>query len=197
MQEKANPHPNPNPNPNPNPHPHPNPNQVLKYLMAQEKANPNPNPHPHPNPNQVLKYLMAQEKALKAELETTRRNNAREDALNVEYLKNVVVAFLLKVYGDADDEEHIKLARVLQTILHFSPQDSARVAEKIACYESSWWHRTANLLKPVPEAALPEVVAGSAAAGTGGGPGSRAQGRAAESSAAPVSSWWGAVFGAS
>ena len=62
-------------------------------------------------------------------------------------MKNVLVAFLCKVYGDAEDEEHIKLARVLQTLLHFSPGEKARVDEKIEYYESSWWHRTANLLK--------------------------------------------------
>jgi hypothetical protein len=62
-----------------------------------------------------------------------------------------VVAFLAKVYGDAEDEEHIKLARVLQTILHFSPEERATVDEKIEYYEASWWHRTANLLKPAPE----------------------------------------------
>ena len=107
--------------------------------------------------HKVLKHLMRQEQLLKAELAEKSRANERADALNVEYLKNVLVAFLVKVYGDADDEEHIKLARVLQTILHFSPADTARVNEMIEYYEASWWHRTGNLLKtgsaPPPSAA--------------------------------------------
>ena len=61
--------------------------------------------------HKVLKHLMRQEALLKDELKDTQRKNARSDNLNVEYLKNVVVAFLVKVYGDAEDEEHIKLAR--------------------------------------------------------------------------------------
>ena len=56
------------------------------------------------------------------------------------------------MYGDADDDEHVKLARVLQTVLQFTPAESARVDEKIDAYLSSWWHRTADLLKPVPAA---------------------------------------------
>ena len=35
------------------------------------------------------------------------------------------------MYGDAEDEEHIKLARVLQILLNFSPQDVAKVDEQI------------------------------------------------------------------
>ena len=100
--------------------------------------------------HKVLKHLMRQEALLKEELQTTRRDNARSDGLNVEYLKNVLVAFLCKVYGDAEDEEHIKLARVLQTLLQFTPEDAARVNGKLAYYEASWWHRTANFLKSDP-----------------------------------------------
>lgn len=86
----------------------------------------------------------------------------------------MLVAFIIKVYGDADDEEHIKLARVLQTILKFSPEDTARVDEKIAYYEQSWWHRTANLLKADSAAAAgPSVV----------------------STGASASSWFGGWFG--
>lgn len=51
------------------------------------------------------------------------------DHLNVEYLKNVVVSFLLKVYGDAEDDEHIKLARVLQILLGFTPEVCADVED--------------------------------------------------------------------
>ena len=101
--------------------------------------------------------------------------------------------------GDADDEEHIKLARVLQTILHFSPEDILQVRsrpwalpcspylaslcltsphltsprqvnEKIEYYEASWWHRTANLLK-------------TDSAATAGAP----------ASGSWFSSWWGAA----
>ena len=97
--------------------------------------------------HKVLKHLMQQESLLKAELHTARRDNQRADGLNVEYVKNVLVAFMSKVYGDAENEEHIKLARVLQTLLHFAPDDAARVEEHIAAYEASWWHTTANLLK--------------------------------------------------
>ena len=50
------------------------------------------------------------------------------------------------MYGDAEDEEHIKLARVLMTILLFDADDAAAVEHKIAYYESSSWHRTGNLL---------------------------------------------------
>ena len=35
------------------------------------------------------------------------------------------------MYGDAEDKEHIKLARVLQILLNFSPQDVAKVDEQI------------------------------------------------------------------
>ena len=58
------------------------------------------------------------------------------------------------MYGDAEDEEHIKLARVLQILLNFSPQDVAKVDEQIEYYTSSWWHRTANLLKPAEPSTL-------------------------------------------
>ena len=34
------------------------------------------------------------------------------------------------MYGDADDDEHIKLARVLQKVLHFSPSEAAAVSSK-------------------------------------------------------------------
>ena len=40
---------------------------------------------------------MKQEATLKEELHATKRDNARSDGLNVQYLKNVLVAFLLKV----------------------------------------------------------------------------------------------------
>ena len=56
------------------------------------------------------------------------------------------------MYGDADDDEHIKLARVLQTLLSFSPEDVASVNAKIEYYENSWWHRTADMLKLDPAA---------------------------------------------
>ena len=90
---------------------------------------------------------MGQEQTLKQELATARRRTERADKLNVEYLKNIVVAFLIKVYGDADDDEHIKLARVLQKLLSFSPGEAAAVDAKIEYYVQSWWHRTANALK--------------------------------------------------
>ena len=102
--------------------------------------------------HKVLKHLMRQEQLLKDELAQTRRAAKLSETLNVEYLKNIVVSFLVKVYGDADDDEHVKLARVLQTVLQFTPAESARVDEKIDAYLSSWWHRTADLLKPVPAA---------------------------------------------
>ena len=47
--------------------------------------------------HKVLKHLMSQEALLKEELASTRRNHERADGLNLEYLKNVLVAFLLKV----------------------------------------------------------------------------------------------------
>ena len=97
--------------------------------------------------HKVLQHLIAQEKALRQELRTATRNNEREDRLNVEYLKNIVVSFLIKVYGDAEDDEHVKLARVLQTVLHFSPSEAAAVNAKIDYYMRSWWHRTGNVLK--------------------------------------------------
>ena len=101
-----------------------------------------------------MKHLVKQEQLLKDELKQTKRKNELADNLNVEYLKNVVVSFLIKVYGDAEDEEHIKLARVLQILLNFSPQDVAKVDEQIEYYSSSWWHRTANLLKPTEPTTL-------------------------------------------
>ena len=79
--------------------------------------------------HKVLKHLMRQEQLLKDELAQTRRAAKLSETLNVEYLKNIVVAFLTKVYGDASDEEHIKLARVLQTVLQFTPAESARRRE--------------------------------------------------------------------
>jgi hypothetical protein len=70
-----------------------------------------------------------------------------QEGLNVAYLKNVTVAFLLAIYGDAEDDEHIRLARVIATILRLSPDEVARLNAKIAEYTDSWWHRTSNLLK--------------------------------------------------
>lgn len=112
--------------------------------------------------HKVLKHLMSQETQLKAELKEARRSTQRADGFNLEYLKNVVLAFLLKVYGDADNEEHIKLAHVLETILHFSPEEKAQVRDKITYYESSWWHSTANLLKAQTAADVSERVVASA-----------------------------------
>ena len=47
----------------------------------------------------MLKHLMKQEELLKVELVEARRTNERTDGLNVDYLKNVQKAFLMKVYG--------------------------------------------------------------------------------------------------
>ena len=132
--------------------------------------------------HRVLKHLMGQETVLKDELKEVKRKHQRDDRLNVEYLKNVTVAFLCKVYGDAEDEEHIQLARVLATLLAFTPEENALVGGKIEYYENSWWHRTANLLKPLP----PEA----ASAGAPGAPGA-----APEASAAAGGSWFGSWFG--
>ena len=133
--------------------------------------------------HKVLKHLMQQEQLLKEELKSTRRSNELADTLNIEYLKNVVYAFLLKVYGDADNEEHIKLARVLETILHFSPEESSRLRANIEHYESSWWHTTSNFLK-FDTAPVAEVAAdGPRASATGSG--------------SLVGSIWGSVFGRS
>ena len=49
--------------------------------------------------HKVLKHLMKQEELLKVELVEARRTNERTDGLNVDYLKNVQKAFLMKVYG--------------------------------------------------------------------------------------------------
>jgi len=97
--------------------------------------------------HKVLKGLMGQEALLKQELASVTRNNERADKLNVEYLKNIVLSYLIKVYGDAEDDEHIKLARVLQKVLHFSPGEAAAVNSKIDYYLQSWWHRAGNALK--------------------------------------------------
>lgn len=101
---------------------------------------------------------------------------------------------LAQVYGDAEDEEHIKLVRVLETILKFSPEERAKVREKIDYYEASWWHRTANLLKPT--AAYEGASASGAAPGTANG--ASASAAATAPAAAPVGgdgSWWSSVFG--
>ena len=45
----------------------------------------------------MLKGLIGQEALLKQELAAARRNSERADKLNVEYLKNIVLAFLIKV----------------------------------------------------------------------------------------------------
>ena len=50
--------------------------------------------------------------APQAELAVTRRDLERQQGLNAVYLKNVTLAFLLAVYGDADDEEHTPASRV-------------------------------------------------------------------------------------
>mmetsp|Transcript_36118 Transcript_36118/g.115986 ORF Transcript_36118/g.115986 Transcript_36118/m.115986 type:complete len:182 (-) Transcript_36118:43-588(-) len=97
--------------------------------------------------HRVLTHLVQQEGLLKNELATTRQDLERQEGLNVAYLKNVTVAFLLAIYGDAEDDEHIRLARVLATILRLSPDEVARLNAKIAEYTDSWWHRTSNLLK--------------------------------------------------
>ena len=100
--------------------------------------------------HKVLKGLMGQEALLKQDLATARRNNERADRLNVEYLKNIVLSYLIKVYGDAEDDEHIKLARVLQKVLHFSPGEAAAVNSKIDYYYQSWWHRAGSNPNPNP-----------------------------------------------
>ena len=62
--------------------------------------------------HKVLKHLLQQEGLLKAELRTAQRQAERADSLhsgsNGEILKNVLGSFLLKVYGDAENEEHIR-----------------------------------------------------------------------------------------
>ena len=45
----------------------------------------------------MLKGLIGQEALLKQELAAARRNSERADKLNVEYLKNIVLSFLIKV----------------------------------------------------------------------------------------------------
>ena len=49
-------------------------------------------------------------------------------------------AFLLKVYGDAEDEEHIKLARVLQILLNFTPEVRQGCREHRAWTEAAMPH---------------------------------------------------------
>jgi len=51
------------------------------------------------------------------------------------------------VYGDAENEEHIKLARVLMDLLLFTEEDAAPVLREIDNYTASWWHSAGNLLK--------------------------------------------------
>eukprot|EP00322_Chrysochromulina_rotalis_P030709 CAMPEP_0115880798 /NCGR_PEP_ID=MMETSP0287-20121206/28074_1 /TAXON_ID=412157 /ORGANISM="Chrysochromulina rotalis, Strain UIO044" /LENGTH=134 /DNA_ID=CAMNT_0003336655 /DNA_START=18 /DNA_END=425 /DNA_ORIENTATION=+ len=133
---------------------------------------------------------MSQETLLKEELKETRRANERAEGLNVEYLKNVLLAFLLKVYGDAENEEHIKLAHVLETLLRFSPEEKARLAEKIEYYETSWWHTTANLLKP---SAAPDLTERSGERTDV--PAASATQPAAAESGGFVTSLWSSVFG--
>ena len=118
--------------------------------------------------HRVLKHLMGQEKALRGELATARRNGERAEQLNVEYLKNIVVAFLIKVYGDAEDDEHVKLARVLQTVLHFAPGEAAAVDAKIDYYMASWWHRAGNVLKKDGGGSYGSTVWGAVFGGGGG-----------------------------
>jgi hypothetical protein len=113
------------------------------------------------------------------------------------------------VYGDADNEEHIKLAHVLETILHFSPEEMAQVRDKITYYESSWWHSTANLLKAQTAADVSERVVASAPSTAPPAAESRASGASASgtatgalpAAAAPAASsgvfgsLWGTLFG--
>ena len=106
----------------------------------------------------VLTKVLAKEGALKDELSLMKRGNERLNGTNLLYLKNVVVSFLIKIYGDADDEEHIRLAQVLQTVLHFSPEEVNQVNDKIDYYCGSWWHRTGNLLKVDPTAYVPSAT---------------------------------------
>ena len=158
--------------------------------------------------HKVLKHLMSQESHLKEELKEARRSTQRADGLNLEYLKNVVLAFLLKVYGDADNEEHIKLAHVLETLLHFSPEEKAQVRDKITYYESSWWHSTANLLKAQTAADVSERVLASAPSAAPPAAEARASGASASGTATCASpaaasaassgvfgSLWGTLFG--
>ena len=49
----------------------------------------------------MLKGLIGQEALLKQELAAARRNSERADKLNVEYLKNIVLSFLIKVRARA------------------------------------------------------------------------------------------------
>ena len=139
--------------------------------------------------HKVLKHLMRQEGLLKDELKKERRTNSRADGLNVDYLKNVLVTFMVKVYGDAEDEEHIRLAKVLQTLLALEPAERRLVNEKIAYYENSWWHRTANLLKTDSASAAPAESSSWLSSWFGGGSTSAAeQGGRAAPSAAPAAS---------
>ncbi|EOD16978.1 hypothetical protein EMIHUDRAFT_244637 [Emiliania huxleyi CCMP1516] len=84
--------------------------------------------------HRVLSHLMKQERrggAPQAELAVTRRDLERQQGLNAVYLKN----------------EHIRLARVLGTVLSFSPEETAKVEARIAEYSESWWGGPASLLR--------------------------------------------------
>ena len=134
-----------------------------------------------------MKHLVKQEQLLKDELKQTKRKNELADNLNVEYLKNVVVSFLIKVRGPTTGRVHVTdecsegsrafmmlfasfLIRCTATrrtkstsswrACCRSSSTSARrtsprwTSRSSTYYTSSWWHRTANLLKPAEPSTL-------------------------------------------
>ena len=116
----------------------------------------------------MLSKLVAQEKALRRQLRDVQGTLARSDGLNIGNLKNVVVAFLLRVYGEADAEEHVKLARILVTVLQLTPEEVARIDARIKYYQASWWQRTLTLPHPDAGAAVGGGAEAAAAAENGG-----------------------------
>lgn len=95
----------------------------------------------------AMEHKMAQQKSrLHEELARLERNQSRESA-NLEYLKNVLLEFLLR--SDASSQSHMFYA--IATCLHFSPKEIQRVLQ-----HHPKWKRTSTTVNPAsPSSQLP------------------------------------------
>jgi len=88
------------------------------------------------------KLHVEQEKALKESIREMERSKKRENA-NIEYLKNVLVKFLLT-------DEHEALLPVLSTVLQFSPEETTKIREKLSAQKEGYLWGTMNKLWSSP-----------------------------------------------
>src|SRR5690242_7060030 len=102
------------------------------------------------------KLQMEQEKILKTTIRELERANNREASANLEYLKNVVIKYILT----GEHEVQITcpfsilsfqaLLPVLSQVLQFSPEEMQAVRNKIAANSSGYglWGLTSSVFSP-------------------------------------------------